>query len=60
MLFKRFDKFILLLAIPSIFSFSYIALKFKKFSKVKNLIFTAILFTAIINFSGFLLDGTLL
>ena len=39
------------LAIPSIFSFSYIALKFKKFSKeVKNLIFTAILFTAIINF----------
>lgn len=39
------------LAIPSIFSFSYIALKFKKFSKqVKTLIFTAILFTTIINF----------
>ena len=39
------------LAIPSIFTFSYIALKFKKFSKeVKNLIFTALLFTAIINF----------
>jgi len=39
------------LAIPSIFSFSYVALKFKKFSEeTKKIIFIAILFTAIINF----------
>ena len=49
------------LAIPSIFSFSYIALKFKKFSKeVKILFLQLFCLPQLLIFSGFLLDGTLL